>query len=176
MVIKETQRTFTYLNLYDYVTDAIICNRLLPPQVKDPYFAGWKASQTANLQLIEECFAPLPVFTAPLFPQEMGGLELLNALGDELFGARDPAERFFDGHAHQIKPDENGGYVLRLPLPFADRKDVELFRDKDELTIRVGNQRRNFVLPRALWDLEAKEARFRDDALQIRFVPPRSEE
>ena len=27
MVIKETQRTFTYLNLYGYATDAILCNR-----------------------------------------------------------------------------------------------------------------------------------------------------
>jgi arsenite-transporting ATPase len=30
MVIKEAQRTFTYLNLYGYATDAVVCNRLLP--------------------------------------------------------------------------------------------------------------------------------------------------
>ena len=30
MVIKEAQRTFTYLNLYGYSTDLIICNRLIP--------------------------------------------------------------------------------------------------------------------------------------------------
>jgi arsenite-transporting ATPase len=30
MVIKETQRTYTYLNLYGYATDAIICNRVDP--------------------------------------------------------------------------------------------------------------------------------------------------
>ncbi len=172
MVIKEAQRTFTYLNLYNYVTDAIICNRLLPPQVSDPYFAGWKASQVANLKLIEECFAPLPVFTAPLFGQEMGGLELLGALAAELFAERDPAERFFDGQAHQIVPDADGSYTLRLPLPFADKDDIELYRDKDELTLRVGNQRRNFVLPRALWSLQATQARFTGDTLLIRFVEP----
>jgi arsenite-transporting ATPase len=175
MVIKETQRTFTYLNLYGYVTDAVICNRLLPPQVSDPYFAGWKASQAANLKLSEECFAPLPVFTAPLFSQEMGGLELLSALADELFGQRDPADRFFDQPAHSIVPRDDGGYTLNVPLPFAAKDDIELYRDRDELTLRVGNQRRNFVLPRALWELEAAEARFTGDTLQIRFVQPQAE-
>jgi arsenite-transporting ATPase len=175
MVIKEAQRTFTYLNLYNYVTDAIICNRLLPPEVKDPYFARWKASQSANLDLIEECFAPLPVLTAPLFRQEMGGIELLRALAGELFAMRDPSQLFFEGRAHHISPGENGEYVLSLPLPFISKEDIELYREKDELTIRVGNQRRNFILPRALWELEAKQARFSGDILKIRFVKPHSE-
>ncbi|KPK21548.1 MAG: arsenic-transporting ATPase, partial [Dehalococcoidia bacterium SM23_28_1] len=38
MVIKEAQRTFTYLNLYGYATDAVICNRLIPAEVEDRYF------------------------------------------------------------------------------------------------------------------------------------------
>jgi arsenite-transporting ATPase len=172
MVIKESQRTFTYLNLYDYVTDAVICNRLLPDEIEDPFFAAWKASQKANLKLIEECFAPLPVLTAPLFGQEMGGLELLSSLAEEIFGPRDPADRFFEGQAHRITADSNGNYVLSLPLPFTEKKDIELYRDKDELTLRVGSQRRNFVLPRALWELEAKEARFSGETLEISFVKP----
>ena len=170
MVIKEAQRTFTYLNLYDYFTDAVICNRLIPAEVQDPFFGNWKESQAQNLKLIEECFAPLPVLTAPLFRQEMGGMALLSALAQEMYGTRDPAARFFEGQAHRIRPGENGEYVLSHPLPYVDRNDVELFRERDELTIRVGNQKRNFVLPRALWELEAKEARFSGDMLEINFV------
>jgi arsenite-transporting ATPase len=175
MVIKEAQRTFTYLNLYDYVTDAIICNRLLPPEVQDPFFAGWQASQAENLNLIEECFSPLPVFTAPLFRQEMGGLELLSTLAEEMFGERDPADRFFVGQAHHISPGTDDDYTLSLPLPFAEKGDIKLYRDRDELTLRVGSQRRNFILPRALWELEATQARFTGDTLKISFVKPRSE-
>jgi arsenite-transporting ATPase len=175
MVIKEAQRTYTYLNLYGYVTDAVICNRLLPPEVSDAYFDHWKTSQAANLKLIEECFTPLPVFTAPLFNREMGGMALLGALGDKLFGERDPADRFFEGQAHHITPGEDGSYILNVPLPFANKQDIELYREKDELTLRVGNQRRNFVLPRALWELEATEARFVVDTLQISFVQPHPE-
>jgi arsenite-transporting ATPase len=60
-------------------------------------------------------------------------------------------------------------------LPFAEKGDIELYRDKDELTIRVGNQRRNFILPRALWELETTQAHFTGDTLKISFVKPRSE-
>ena len=69
-----------------------------------------------------------------------------------------------------LEAKQDGGYTLSLPLPFADKENIELYRDKDELTLRVGNQRRNFVLPRALWELEASEARFTNDTLKIRFV------
>jgi arsenite-transporting ATPase len=58
MVIKEAQRSFTYLNLYGYATDLIICNRLIPAEVADRYFDSWKESQTRYYQVIEECFAP----------------------------------------------------------------------------------------------------------------------
>jgi arsenite-transporting ATPase len=173
MVVKEAQRTFTYLNLYGYATDAVVCNRLLPPEVQDPYFEKWKESQAANLELIEECFAPLPIFTAPLFSQEMGGLALLGAMADEMFGTRDPAQHFYEGQTHHIVPGPDGTYTLNVPLPFAEKEGIQLYRERDELTLRVGNQRRNFVLPRALWELEATEARFTGDQLRISFVQPR---
>ena len=39
MVVKEAMRTFTYLNLYGYLTDAVVVNRLLPDEAADGYFA-----------------------------------------------------------------------------------------------------------------------------------------
>ncbi len=39
MVIREAQRSYTYLNLYGYATDAVICNRIFPA-AEDGYFAG----------------------------------------------------------------------------------------------------------------------------------------
>jgi arsenite-transporting ATPase len=99
-------------------------------------------------------------------------VELLSALAEELFGERDPADRFFEGQAHHITPGEDGEYILNVPLPFVSKGDIELYREQDELTLRVGNQRRSFVLPRALWELEATEARFVADTLQISFVQP----
>src|SRR6059036_886245 len=45
MVILEAQRTFTYLNLYGYLTDAVIVNRIFPADVEGGYFGGWLVHQ-----------------------------------------------------------------------------------------------------------------------------------
>jgi arsenite-transporting ATPase len=169
MVIKETQRTYTYLNLYGYATDAIICNRIIPDEVTDPYFAAWKTSQKDNIEFIGEAFGELPLLKAPLFGQEVGGLDGLRRLADELYGPNNPAEQLFEGQTHRIESDENGGFRLIVPLPFATKQDLDLYRSRDELTLRVGPYRRNIVLPYALWNLEIADARFEESALRIHF-------
>ena len=45
MVIVEAQRTFTYLNLYGYLTDAVIVNRIFPDDVEGGYFGAWRERQ-----------------------------------------------------------------------------------------------------------------------------------
>src|SRR6478736_2997727 len=42
MVVDEARRTFTYLNLYGFLTDAVVVNRLFPAEVGD-YFGPWRA-------------------------------------------------------------------------------------------------------------------------------------
>jgi arsenite-transporting ATPase len=170
MVIKETQRTYTYLNLYGYATDAVICNRILPDEVTDPYFAQWKALQQQNIALINEAFGELPMLRAPMFDRDVNGLDTLKRLADTLYQDRDPSKVMFTGQTHKIEPDDAGGYRLTVPLPFADKKDLDLYRSSDELTLRVGPYRRNIVLPYALWNLEIADAKFEQAALNIHFV------
>jgi arsenite/tail-anchored protein-transporting ATPase len=171
MVIKETQRTYTYLNLYGYATDAIICNRIIPDEVTDPYFAMWKTNQRDNIDFIGEAFGGLPLLKAPLFGSEVSGIEALRKLGDELYGDQSPAEQMFSGMTHRIeRSDEDGQYTLVVPLPFAQKDDMDLYRSRDELTLRVGPYRRNIVLPYTLWDLEIADAKFEDSNLCIRFT------
>ena len=170
MVIKETQRTYTYLNLYGYATDAILCNRIIPPEVVDPYFTVAKTKQQENLAFIGEAFGELPLFKAPMFGQEVGGLETLRTLATELYGDKNPAEKMFGGRTHTIESNGDGSFVLSVPLPFANKDDMDLYRSRDELTLRVGPYRRNIVLPYALWDLEIGDAKFEQSTLRIQFV------
>ena len=173
MVIRETQRTYTYLNLYDYATDAILVNRLFSDEITDPFFDVWKKRQKDNMEFIGEAFGSLPVFTAPLFGEEMGGLEMLRKLADELYGDQNPAERMFDGVVHKIEKLDNKGddssWMLRVPIGFAKKEDLDLFRSRDEITLRVGPYRRNIVLPSELQNLEIAGAKFEDKYLNIRF-------
>jgi arsenite/tail-anchored protein-transporting ATPase len=170
MVIKETQRTYTYLNLYGYATDAILCNRIIPDEVTDPYFAMWKANQKENLAFIGEAFGELPVLRAPLFGGEVSGIDALRKLGDVLYKDTEPAQKLYDGKPHQIESLPDGDYRLTVPLPFANKQDLDIYRSRDELTLRVGPYRRNIVLPYALWDLEVADAKFEQSALVIRFA------
>ncbi|MDX2161842.1 MAG: ArsA family ATPase [bacterium] len=170
MVIKETQRTFTYLNLYGYATDAIICNRIIPDEVTDPYFTMWKQNQQDNIASIAEGFGDLPLLKAPLFGGEISGLERLRMLGNALYGDQNPAQQMFSGQTHTVETLGKDHYRLRVPLPFADKTDLDMYRSKDELTLRVGPYRRNIVLPYALWELEIQDARFESSTLNIQFV------
>ncbi len=173
MVIKETQRTYTYLNLYGYATDAIICNRIIPDEVVDPYFEQAKQKQRENIEFIHEAFGELPMMTSPMFGHEVSGMEALRQLGEQLYGDSNPAEQMFTGKTHQIT-QQGDGYQLSVPLPFADKKDLDIYRSRDELTLRVGPYRRNIVLPFALWDLEIADAKFEQSTLNLRFAKQQS--
>lgn len=168
MVIKEAQRTYTYLNLYGYPVDMVVCNRLFPDDVKGGYFSAWREAQARHWQLIEEGFAPLPLRRAPYFEQEVVGLEMLRRLGAALFGDDDPASVYFRGRAYAVSRDGDG-YILTLALPFVQKGDVAAHRLGDELLLEVGSYRRTLVLPRALADLQVQSAALRDGSLVISF-------
>jgi arsenite/tail-anchored protein-transporting ATPase len=171
MVVKEAQRTYTYLNLFGYATDLVVCNRVLPPDVTDRYFDAWKATQARYRQAVEEGFAPVPIRDAPLFGHEIVGLDGLREMAAALYGDADPSQVFFAGRGHHIEK-RDGEYVLSLQLPFASKDQVALFQTGDELVVQVGSQKRNVILPRALVGLQTRGARFEDGALLIRFAAP----
>ncbi len=168
MVIKEAQRTHTYLNLYGYHTDLIVCNRVIPQEVKDGYFAGWKEIQRKHMLTIEEAFAPVPILNVPLFDREVGGLKMLEVMGEAIFGDRDPTDVFFKGKSHEIEK-RNGYYLLSLELPFVSRDQIGLVQNGDELVITVGQYKRNIILPRSLVGLSVTEAKFVANSLNIKF-------
>jgi arsenite-transporting ATPase len=168
MVIKEAQRTYTYLNLYGYVVDLLICNRLLPEEAEGGYFTTWRAQQARHWCLIEEGFAPLPIRAVPYFEQEVVGLEMLRRLGAVLFGDDDPSAIFSHGRAYNVQRLD-GGYRLELALPFTEKGDVAAKRAGDELLLEVGPYRRTLVLPRALAELQISSAQMNEGKLSITF-------
>ncbi len=168
MVIKEAQRTYTYLNLYGYRTDAVICNRVIPADADEGYFHHWREIQERYSRTVDEGFAPLPVLRVPFFDDEVVGVRMLERMAEALFGEGDPAQVYYRGPTEKIVRSD-GGYELSLPLPFASKADVELSRRGDEMAVRVGNWRRNLVLPHALVGLETLGAKMEGQVLRISF-------
>src|SRR3989304_1585448 len=168
MVIKETQRAYTYLNLYGYPVDSVIINRTMPKELEHPFFEEWKRSQLGYREEVEELFSPIPTFEAKLFSKEVLGMNSLEEFGLNLFSKKDPIRIFFKGKPYEIIK-EGGSYQLLLKLPFVSKEEIKLFQIKDELTIQIENHRRNILLPRFLADLPVKEAKYQDEMLRIIF-------
>ena len=165
MVVKEAMRTFTYLNLYGYLTDAVVVNRLLPA---DGYFAAWSQVQRDQLDVVRSAFEPVPVLTAPYLEREVVGPEMLDRLADEVFGERDPGDVLHTELAQQLV-SENGRATLRVDVPFAEKGELSLKKIGLEVIVRVGGQKRTIMLPPALAAYSTGGARFDDGTLEISF-------
>ena len=168
MVVKEAQRTFTYLNLYGYLTDAVVVNRVFPDDVAGGYFGAWREVQQEQIELVEQAFAPVPVLKAPFFEQEVIGPEMLDRLGEAVFGDREPQAMLYRDLSQELTMDGDGA-ELRLQVPFTEKADVELKKIGLELVVRVGEHKRNIMLPSALASFRPRDARARGRRAAVTF-------
>jgi arsenite-transporting ATPase len=168
MVIKEAQRTFTYLNLYGYLTDAVVVNRVFPEDVAGGYFGRWRERQRDQLGAVSEGFAPVPVLTARYFETEVAGDEMLDRLAAELFDDEAPQDVLHSELAHEIATHE-GRTVLRLRIPFTDKSDIRLGKVGAELIVSVGREKRTIILPSALSERRPIGASFEGGTLNVSF-------
>ncbi|OIP72373.1 MAG: arsenic-transporting ATPase [Oscillatoriales cyanobacterium CG2_30_40_61] len=169
MVIKESLRAHAYLSLYNVSTDLVISNRIIPEEVTDPFFQKWKDNQKQYRQEIHDNFSPLPVKEVPLFSEELCGFEALERLKEVLYKDEDPSQVYYQENTLKVVVDNNE-YTLELYLPGIPKEQVKLNKTGDELNIRIGNHRRNLVLPQALAMLQPSGAKMEDDYLKIKFV------
>lgn len=169
MVIKESLRAHAYLSLYNVATDMVVANRIIPDQVTDPFFQRWKENQQQYRREIHENFSPLPIKEVPLYSEEMCGLAALERLKDTLYADEDPAQVYYKETTLRVVQEQNQ-YSLEVYLPGIPKNKVELSKSGDELNIRIGNHRRNLVLPQALAALQPAGAKMEEDYLKIRFA------
>jgi len=168
IVLKETQRALMYFCLYKMNIDAIIMNRILPQDLTDSYFADWLEGQRRRLDEAKDYFDPIPIFPVNQFKGEIIGFDRLKILADQVYGKRNPLERFYQEEPYELIK-ENGTYRLKLKLPFIMKKDVELNKFIDELTVRIGGFKRHILLPRQVASLEPVKAKLKDQYLHIYF-------
>jgi len=168
MVINESQRLYTYLNLFGFPVDAVVANRVLPPEARSKYFDRWFDIQAGHLVHARKAFDPLPMFEARLFDREMVGVKLLEAFANDVFRDADPTEVFFREKPMEVKK-EGAGYALYIRLPFAEKDKIEVLTHGEELIIQVDNQRRHLLLPRSLASRKLTGAAFDQQRLRVGF-------
>ena len=168
VVLKETQRAFMYFSLYKMSIDAVIMNRILPDGINDAYFKNWIQGQQQRLEQAADFFKPIPIFPVNLFSGEAIGYDNLKRLADQIYGQKNPVQRFFKEKPYNLEK-VNGHYHLKLKLPFIAKKDVELNKFSDELIIRIGGYKRHIMLPRQVASYDSVRAKLDDQYLNIFF-------
>src|SRR5262249_47107081 len=166
MVIKESKRALTYLNMYGLLVDAVVVNGVLAPN--SGYLEGWRILQQSYLDEIRNEFAPIPIQTAPQYPSEVIGDESLNRLADDLYGQSDPSELMFRDSVFEIKKHQ-GEYLLRVRLPMLSRERLHIRSTGDELVLQLENQRRIISLPSALSGYRPSKAHYEENYLVVSF-------
>ncbi|MGB2690884.1 MAG: ArsA family ATPase [Thermodesulfobacteriota bacterium] len=168
MVINETQRAYTYLNLYGYPVDSAIVNRVMPKELDHPYFDELKKFQKNYMKEVKQLFNTIPIHEAPLVSKEVLGKDALLEFGKALFSDEDPSQIFYQGKPYEIVK-EGEIYSLIINLPFVSKKEVKLNQIGDELTIQIENQRRNIFLPKFLAKLNVNKANLENGVLKVTF-------
>jgi arsenite/tail-anchored protein-transporting ATPase len=170
MVIQEAKRAYTYLNLYGYNVDAVIVNRILPELagVEGSIFEQYVKSQGKYLEDIEESFQPLPIFKVEHQGKEVFGLELLDKIGDAIYGDVNPEEIYHSENPFRVKEFDQF-YKISMFLPFISDSDFGLDKFGDELVVEVNGRKKSVLLPRFANFLNLNGHAFEDSWLHIRL-------
>lgn len=175
MVIKEALRAETYLALFGYPIDGVVCNRVIQPgNYTDAFMQDLYSNQEKLRLQIHNTFAPLPIWEAPYYSREILGIARLEELARAIFGDLDPTQVFYRGPIQEVTR-QGDTYILRLPLPHVEMDKVLMTKKGDEMIIEIGNFKRDITLPAVLANQEAKLARFVNKALEIHFSAPLEE-
>jgi len=160
MVMREAERAISYLGLFNYPVDSVVINRVLPEMSDQGEFMRQRREvQAKYIQLINDNFRPLPLWTVPYYSGEVFGLKALSQLALDCFGEEDPGKIFYRGILQEIVEGENGTYLLRIPMPFARGSDVRLRKRGDEMFITIGSFKREMILPTVLARMRAGSGR-----------------
>ena len=169
MVVEETKRNYMYMKLYNYNVDGIFINRILPREIKNPFFAEWINIQKKYIAEIETCFDQIPKYYIPWYDTDLLGLDDIHRICDDVFSGR--------SDLFAIKADIEGekfeqtetGYQLRLFLPTITKDAVSVNLAGSDVIVKIGNYKRNIPLPNTLRGMNVSSAKFDQSTLVIAF-------
>lgn len=174
VALEETRRALGYLGLFGLNVDAVVVNRLLPPEALQGYFAAWGQIQEGVLADARASFADFALLSLRAQPDEVLGVAALRALAAELYGDRDPAAAYTQHSPFQYG-EEAGRPVLRVALPTVAAGAPDLRRRERELILTVGGWRRLIPLPDSLAGRPIERARQAAGSLTIVFAASEKE-
>mgnify|MGYP006290020581 FL=1 len=170
MVINETQRAYTYLNLYALNVDGVIVNKVLSKDLKGDFIQNWIKRQQENIEIIESTFEALELFKIPYLNDELKGIKKLEQISKLLYNGKNPLDTFQQVNSVDLLK-EDGHYIFKVYMPFLKdkKRKFDLHQKGMVLIITVGSYKRKLVLPQLLGNKQIVKASYKEDYLQIYF-------
>jgi arsenite-transporting ATPase len=168
VVVDEAREAHAAMALFGLAVDAVVLNRVLPPEATSGYLAAWAGIQERERRRAAESFAGLPLLEVPFQPTEPLGVATLSAIGEALYAHRDPA-RPFTPRAPMRFVTDGARTVLELDVQDVERDDLDLLQRDGDLVLTVGRWRRTIRLPESLHRAPIESARVRGGTLQVTF-------
>lgn len=166
IVLSEAKRNFTCLYLYHYNVDAVIINHVYPQEAMEGYFCKWAKLQQEAMQEIEESFSEVPRFYVQLQKRELRTLEVLEEIGEQIFGEYNPDKVLFQKEIYKVNTEEKS---LTIYLPFAEKEELRLEQNWGEILVGVKNENRRFPEPPEFSGQEISGAKYEKGYLRIFF-------
>ena len=168
MVIEETKRNYMYLNLYNFNVDAIYINRIIPEDINNSFFDEWKSIQKKYMEEIDSVFLNLPRFKIKWYEVDINGIEGLERIVKDSLDVKDILKVQKITFCEKFEKIEQG-YKLQVYVPFGNKKDLELYETGSDISIKIGNFKRNIPCPNSLRKYSISKADFNEDYLSIYF-------
>lgn len=168
MVVEETKRNYMYLNLYNFNVDGLYINRIIPESIDNSFFDHWKQIQSNYMEELNSVFSVIPIFKIKWYDTDINGIAGLDrVIKDSL-----QDKKLFE----VLKTTENEtfnktdkGYRLDVYVPFADKKEFDLFESGSDIIIKIGNFKRNIPVPNTVRKYQLASAKLNDGTLSIHF-------
>lgn len=177
--VAALRRARAGLALHGQRVDALLVNRLLP-DAGDPFAGPLHRAQQRELALLREEW-DVPVHGFAHLGREPEGWSDLAVLAAEAPAVAEgrPVPEWTVQDLRDGAPGDGADsagsaepvLVWRIPLPGAERGDLDLVRRGDDLVLGVGAHRRTLALPSALRRCTVAGAALRDGVLAVRFAP-----
>jgi arsenite/tail-anchored protein-transporting ATPase len=164
----DAREAITALSLFSYGCDALVLNRMLPKEVTDPFFDDARGEQKKAGGAARSMGGGMPVLTAELTAKAPRGTEALGALAGELYGDHAPGEMLYESATHSFAA-KDGGHVLTVPLPFADKNELAIEQMDDGIAVHLNGRRAVLALPAEVRYKEASSWAFEPPTLRVTF-------
>lgn len=164
----DARAALTAFSLFSHAVDAFVVNRVLPDSVKDPFFDETRSEQERALREASLVAGEMPVFSCRWAQGAPVGLAALRRLAGEVYGDREPGAVMHVGAAHSFEQGE-GGYVMSLALPFAEKKDLAVEQLEEGVAVHLNGRRCVLALPPEVRYREASSWSFEPPTLKVTF-------